>query len=269
MIATLRGIVIDSWQWRSQAWRLALTELSKRVRGTVLGWIWLLLRPAIYVGVFWFALAIGLREVSPVAGTPYLIWLASGLFPWFYMRAMLGTGSNVYRRYGYLVNRMRFPITVISGFVSVAEFVVFLITMSVLFLLLVVYGVGVSIYALQAVVIAALMYVFWTLWSMMMSPLCALSKDVAQLLRTLTTPLFWLSGVLFPVERINIEWIRWVLAFNPITFFVTGFRAGFSDRYWLWDTPAKVWPFAVTFVVVLLLALLIQSRARSEIADVV
>ena len=268
MLKTLRDIILDNWEWRDQIWRLALTELRKEVRGAVLGWVWLLITPAIYIGVFWFAICIGLRSGRPVGGVPFIVWLAAGVFPWFFMNGMLSGGSDVYRRYTYLVNRLRFPISVISSFYALARLIVFLMSMVLVIGLILATGTPFTIYALQLPVVVILMYVFWTLWSMATSPLSALSRDFHNLIKALSTPLFWLSGILFPVANIDIEWLQWFYLVNPITFFATGVRASLCDGFWLWERPELLWTFVGVFFIMLIAALVVQKRLGTEIADV-
>ncbi|MDR0489143.1 MAG: ABC transporter permease [Propionibacteriaceae bacterium] len=268
MIQTFRGIFRDNWVWRSQILRLAVTELQKQIRGAALGWIWLIVTPSVYVFVFWFALKLGLKEASSADEIPFIVWLTVGLVPWFFMSSMLTTGSNVYTRYSFLVNRMRFPIPVISSFFGVAEFLIFLISQIVVFIVIILSKVPFTIYALQLPVLAILMYFFWVVWSMLTSPLSAISRDFHNLIKALATPLFWLSGIIFDVGNIEITWLQVVMAFNPITFFVTSFRASLCDTYWVWDKPQLLLPFLGVFLVMFILAVSVQHRLGPEVPDV-
>ena len=63
MLNTLREILQENWQWRNQIMNLAVIDLHKTVRGAVLGWIWLLVKPVTYIAVFWFALELGLSLI--------------------------------------------------------------------------------------------------------------------------------------------------------------------------------------------------------------
>lgn len=264
----MRDIIRDNWEWRAQIWRLAITELQKQIRGAVLGWLWLVATPCVYIGVFWFALQVGLRTASPVHGTPYVIWIAIGIIPWFFMSDMISSGCNVYRRYSYLVNRLRFPIAVISSFYAAAQFVIFLLSMVVVLIAMVLMGVSIKIYAVQILPLSLVMYLFWTTWSMLTSPLSALSKDFYNLLKALSTPIFWLSGVIFDFSNIHSTWLQWFMAFNPVTFFVTSYRAALCDHYWVWDKPRMVFPFFATFLLMGLLTGYVQRRLKTEISDV-
>lgn len=268
MFSTLRGIISDNWAWRGQVWRLAITELQKQVRGAVLGWIWLFATPLIYIGVFWFALEIGLKKNSPVDGIPFVVWLSCGLIPWFFMNSMITTGANVYRRYSYLVNRLRFPISVISTFYTMAQFITFLLSMIIVGAVMAMYRIKPTLYAIQVPFVAVIMMVFWTTWSMMMSPLSALSKDLFNLIKAMSMPLFWLSGTIFRISTIENPAIRWVLAFNPISFFVTSFRASLCEDFWIWEDHRLFYPFLGVFVLLIIGAIRVQSRLSTEVCDV-
>ncbi|MDR0283298.1 MAG: ABC transporter permease [Propionibacteriaceae bacterium] len=268
MVRTARIILRDNWAWRGRIWHLAFTELQKEVRGSVLSWVWLLVTPAVYIGGFWFALSIGMRTASPVAGVPYIVWISVGIVPWFFISSLLTGGANVYRRYSYLVNRLRFPLSVISSFFGLAQLIVFAASMLLVLALTLAMGVKLTLPAVQVPVIALLMYAFWVTWSVFTAPLAAISKDIYNLIKALSILVFWFSGTIFDVSHITIRWIRWLLAFNPITFFVTAFREAICRGVWLWDDPRLLWPFAVVFALLILLALKAQDRLSAEVPDV-
>lgn len=270
MFQTLRSIIGDNWSYRGQIWYLAITDLKKSIHGTWLGWIWLLAKPIVYVCAFWFTLEIGLRVNKDLAdGVSYVVWLAAGFFVWNYVSTMISSGSNVYRRYSYLVTKLQFPLPVISNFFSVAQVIIFVLTLGILSIAMVFTRTPFSIYLLQIPILIVVMHVTFTVWSLLASPLSAISKDFHNLVKVMSVPLMWLSGVFFDVSRINVPWVRIVLAFNPVTFFIQAFRAAICDRYWVWAHPGLYAPFLAIFIVMLLLALRIQSRLGKETADVI
>ena len=270
MLAALRALVSDNWTHRGQIWFLAVTELKKGVQGTWLGWVWLILKPVVFVAAFWFALEIGIKAGHSLPdGVHYVVWLAAGIFPWYYMSAMITQGSNVYRRYSYLVTKLKFPLPVISSFFSFAQLLIFLMTLGVLFLLMVIFRSPFTVYLVQLPLVIIFVYLTFTIFSVLTSPLSAVSKDFHNLLRVLNTPLFWLSGILFDVSQINIAWLQWVFAFNPVTFFASAFRASVTDSYWIWTEPLKIFPFLGVLVLLGVLALRVQSRLSREVPDVI
>lgn len=271
MLNTLAIILKDNWGWRKQIGRLAIFELVKKSRGAVLSWAWFFVKPGMYIFCFWSALDIGLRVGSgtDAAGAPpYILWLCAGLIPWFFMQDMLGAGIDVMHRYPYLVNKIKFPLSGISTIYACATMLVQFMLMAVLFAIYFACGMPVDPYLLQVPILLVLMFVFWDIVSILFSQLSAISKDVANLMKALSTPFFWLSGVIFNVKSIPIDWIQAVLYFNPITFFVTSFRGAFYDKAWFWENPQMMGGFAAVFVVTAVLAVVVYKKFNEEVADV-
>ena len=216
-------------------------------------------------------LDIGLRVGSGAADAgapPYILWLCAGLIPWFFMQDMLGAGIDVMHRYPYLVNKIKFPLSGISTIYTGATMLVQLMLMVALFIIYAACGMQFDVYLLQVPILLLLMFVFWDIVSIMFSQLSAISKDVKNLMNAMSTPFFWLSGVIFDVKSVPVDWIQTILYFNPITFFVTSFRGAFYDKVWFWEDPTLCAGFALVFVVTLVLALFVYKKFNEEVADV-
>ena len=267
---TFLTIIKDNWKWRAQIGRLALFELVKKSRGAVLGWSWLFIKPAMYIFCFWFALEIGMRigNGGSEGAPPYILWLCAGLIPWFFMQDMLGSGIDVFHRYTYLVNKVKFPLSGISTLFTTATMIVQLALMLVLFIMYFALGMPLDIHLIQVPILLILMYLFWNIVSILFSQLSALSKDVANLVNALSTPLFWLSGVLFDIKNIPVDWIHTVLYLNPVTFFVTSFRGAFYDKTWFWENTPTLLGFSAVFVITGILALFVYKKFNEEVSDV-
>lgn len=271
MLSTLATILRDNWEWRKQIGRLAIFELVKKSRGAVLSWAWFFIKPAMYIFCFWFALEVGLRvgSGSSAAGAPpYILWLCAGIIPWFFMQDMLGAGIDVLHRYPYLVNKIKFPLSGISTIFTSATMLVQLMLVAVLFVIYFACGMPLDIHLIQIPILLALMFLYWDLVSILFSQLSAMSKDVANLMSAMSTPFFWLSGVLFNVNSIPVPWIQTLLYFNPITFFVTAFRDAFYEGTWFWRNTTASIGFAVVFVLTLVAAMFVYKKFNEEVSDV-
>ena len=264
---TFLQVLHDNWVWRRQAWELAKIDLVKTYRGAALGWIWLFVRPAVYIGVYYFTFAIGMRTASPINGMPFLLWMAAGVFPWFFMGDMIGLGSDVYRRYPFLVNRIRFPLSVISTFFTLSKMIVLAGTMAFTILMCVLLRIKLTIYLLQLPLVFVLMMYFWVMWSIWLSPLSAISRDFAKLIGTLTTPFFWLSGVLFQLDK-SPHIFRTIMNFNPVSWGCRAVRDCFIDQKWIWQQPKALGCYLFMCVLVTILAMHSYRRLHKEVPDV-
>ena len=268
-MSVLREIIQDNWAWRRQIWALAKFELKKESRGAAFGWLWFFVRPLVYVFCFWFAIDIGLRASSVASGdAPFILWLTCGIIPWFFMQKMLGKGTDVMHSFPYLVNKVKFPLSAISSVYTLSSMLIQLMIQSIIVVTYFACGQSLDIHLVQIPFLLILMYVFWLFFSIMVSPLSAMSKDMKNLMNTLSTPFFWLSGVLFNVKSIDSALVQTVLYYNPITFFVTGFRDAIYSKVWIWEDPMLCIGFAIVFVVTVICSLLVYKRTRKEVADV-
>ncbi len=264
----LKDIVKDHKSYKQQILKLAKADLIKTYRGAALGWAWAIIKPAVTIFVYWFAFTVGLRAGKPVGDYPYFLWLIAGLIPWFYMNDMLTAGTDAIRKYSYLVTKMKFPVSTIPTFVSISKFIVHLILLGIMIVIFIFMGYPPDVYIIQLTFYMLLMYIFCTIWSLFASLLSCMSKDFGNLVKSMVTAVFWLSGILYNPEAIKIVWVKKLLMLNPVTYLVTGFRNCFINKVWFWEQPKGLLCFVIITVLLLLLALWVYKKLRKEIPDV-
>lgn len=267
-MSTLKEILKDHISYRRQLTKLAKADLKKTYSGAVLGWAWAIIRPAILIFVFWFAFTLGLRKGGDVDGYPFFLWLIAGMIPWFYMRDMITGGANSIRRYKYLVTKIKFPISTIPTFISMANFVVHLGLMLVLTAIYAGFGYMPTIYYLQLPIYMLMMFMFFTVWGLFSGVLSAVSKDFLNLVKSLVQALFWLSGILYDATSISQDWIRAILLFNPVTLIVNGYRNVLIKHVWFWENPTELINFAIVFIVMAVLAVWAYKKLKKDIPDI-
>ncbi len=269
MFNVLKEIIADHLGNLSQIFKLARADLVKTYRGAALGWSWAILRPGLTLFTYWFAFNFGLRSGADVNGFPFFLWLAVGITPWFYMSDMLHSGTESIRKYQYLVNKMKFPVSVIPTFVSVSKLMVNMVLMLIVLIIFWCAGYGPTIYYLQLPFYLLCSFLFWTLWAQLSSLLAAVSKDFLNLVKSFVTPLFWLSGILWRADTLeNNGWVSWVLKLNPITYIISGFRDCLVFDRWFFQAPDKLLFFVCWLLILWLLSLWAYKRLRKEIPDV-
>lgn len=271
LLTVFLQIAHDRWEWRHQIVRLAKFDLLKRVRGTVFAWAWLFVKPMVYIFCFWVALGLGLRGDHRAAAEglpPYILWLSAGAFPWFFMQDMLGPGADLFRKYRYLVNKIQFPLPCITSMFAVATMFVQLGLCVILLLIYQACSMPADIYLLQVPILLALMFVFWDCASMLLSILSTLSRDLHFFVSALSTPLFWLSGVIFHVENLPFGSGRVIKALNPITFLISGFRDALYYKRWFFADLPVTMGFVTVFAATILACAWVYARYGKEVFDV-
>lgn len=267
-MSIIKEIFKEHWEYRKQLLKLAKSDIIKTYKGAALGWAWAVIRPAITIFVFWFAFTIGLRSGKPVEGYPFFLWLIAGMIPWFYMRDMLTGGARSLRKYSYLITKIKYPICTIPTFVSTSMFIVHMGLLLLVMIIFIGFGYMPDIYYLQLPLYMIMMFLFWTAWGLLAGVLSAMSKDFLNLVRSMSTALFWLSGIIYDANKVDHTWIKDILLFNPVTLIANGYRNCFIYKRWFWENPQELVNFVIVYAVMLLLAVWAYKKLRKDIPDV-
>lgn len=203
-----------------------------------------------------------------LTGYPFFLWLIAGVIPWFYMSDMLTAGTDTIRKYSYLVTKMKFPISTIPTFISISKLIVHLTLVIIMIMIFICMGYPPTIYILQLPFYMLLMFIFFTIWSLFASLLSSMSKDFGNLVKSMVTAVFWLSGILWNPETIKIVWVKKLLMLNPVTFLTNGFRNCFINQVWFFEQPKRLLYFFIITTIMLVLAIWAYRKLRKEIPDV-
>ena len=181
---TIVTIVRDHIDYRKQIFKLAGSDLRRTYRASALGWSWAIIKPLVTIFVYWFAFAVGLRRGGDIEGYPFVLWLISGIVPWFYMSEMLTLGTECILRNRYLVTKMKYPVSTIPTFTSISKFSVHLILMMITILIFVITGNELTIYLVQLPFYMLCNFLFFTGWAMFAAPIAAISTDFSNLVKS-------------------------------------------------------------------------------------
>lgn len=253
-----------------QVLRLSIADLKKTYHGAALGWFWAVVKPVVSIFVYWFAIEIGLRKGGDIEGFPFILWLIAGMVPWFYMNELLTGGTDCIRRYSYLVTKMKYPVMTIPTFTNLSKFLVNSILVLVTVIIFWVCGYPPTIYLLQLPVYMLLMFLFFNAWGLFAGMVSAIGKDFSNLVKSFVTAIFWLSGVLWDVDKLVEKSMFFKVFFmiNPITYICYGFRNCFIYKKWFFEEPESLISFIVLYLILGFLSLWAYKKLRKEIPDV-
>lgn len=265
---TLYEVILDQIKYRKQILKLAKSDIIKKYSGTVLGWTWAIIRPLIYVTIYYIAFTWGLKIGRNVGEYSYFMWIVAGLLPWFYVRDAFVGGASSIRKYRYMVTKIKFPISVIPTIENMSLMITNLIFTFIILSYFIIKGKGPDIYWLQLPLYMIMMFLFFTSWSLFSGMLSTISKDFLQLVKSLTMALFWISGVMFNIENITNPFLKSFLMLNPITTIVKGYRNALIYKEWFWTDWRELLFFGITYAIMIMLTLIVYRRLKNEIADV-
>ena len=133
-----RNYWADLWRYRELFRVLAWRDLAVRYKQTVIGVGWAVIRP--FITMLVFAVIFGRIAKLPSEGTaPYPLMVFAGMLPWTFFSTGLSEASNSLINNANLISKVYFPRLIVPTATVVVAFVDFLITFSMLILLMVWY----------------------------------------------------------------------------------------------------------------------------------
>jgi ABC-2 type transport system permease protein len=204
-------------------------ELKVKYTASVLGAVWSLLNPVVFLAVFSFVVDVLNNNI-----TDFPVFLLSGLLAWNFFSASLLTGSRSVIEHANLVKKVAFPREILPlSAVGVALFDLILQS-AVLWVFIVVSGHGLVLPELALYPLAFLvLLVFTTGATLWVSALNVRYRDVGHLLNLGLLVWFWLTPIVYQGHLVQQaltgesflgldKWTLYVL--NPMTMIVFGFQ---------------------------------------------
>jgi lipopolysaccharide transport system permease protein len=223
------GYLAEAWSRRRLLWFFARRDLVVRYRQTVLGILWVLLRPALATGVF----TIVFGKVAGLAGKtldgsgavlPYPVIVLTGMLGWNYFANCMGEGSHVLVNNPSLITKIWFPRLLLPLASLVLNLVDLAVGLVFLALVMAWYGVMPAWSAPLAVLPLAVLAGFALGCALWTGALMVRFRDVRAIVPVLLTYGFLFAPVAFTAHAAPESWQAWLWA-NPMAAAVESFRA--------------------------------------------
>jgi lipopolysaccharide transport system permease protein len=218
----------ELWHYRELLATLVWRDVVVRYKQTFLGIAWAILVPVftavVYIVIF------GRFANFPDGGMKYQVLVFAGVLPMQYFASSL-TGSSMSLAANLnLVTKVYFPRTLLPLAAVLVPFVDFLVGLPVLVVCMWIYDAwpgGLEV--LAAPVFMGLAVVTALGSGLFLSAVNVRYRDVRYMIPVFLQVLPLLSGVMYAVQDIKEEKWQWVLAFNPMTAVITGWRWAVID----------------------------------------
>lgn len=266
----LTNIINEHKGQRKQIILLSVNELKKKYKGAALGSIWALIKPSFTLFILWFAFAIGLRASGYVNGYPRFVFMLTGYVPWFFISENIIGGSRCIRQNRQFVTKLSFPVSNIMTFTSLSTLYVHAMLCVIMYIVVLCFGYGPSVYNLQFFYYCPMMFLFFLVLSWATAPLSAFSKDFENLINSIITGLFWLSGIFWNTYDVSNIWIKRIMYLNPINYFVNGYRKSFLYNQFIFDSnyTTETVIFYAEFILLIFIGSHYYKKLRKILPDI-
>ena len=196
---------------------ISVTEFRQAYFGTVLGYFWSLLRPLLMFGILLVVFTQVFRVGSDIENYPIFLLLNIVVFG-FFQESTGAAVQSIVNQEG-IVRKTQFPRLVIPLAVVLTALFNLGVNLIAVFIFVAAYGVEPMWGWLGLIPILALLFIFTTAVSMIVSSLFVRFRDVAIIWSVALTALFYGTPLLYPlevVERVS-PFFQDVVLCNPFT----------------------------------------------------
>jgi ABC-2 type transport system permease protein len=196
-------------------WLISVTEFKRVYFGTVLGYLWSLIRPLALFGVLLFVFTkvfkLGKTEVEHY---PVLLLLGIVLYT-FFQESTTNSTTSVVAQEG-IVRKTQFPRLVIPMSTVVTGLFNFGANLVVVVVFILAFGVSPAWTWLLFPVAVALLFLFTAAVSMTLSALYVRFRDVAIIWLVAAQALFYATPILYPITAFHNATLERLLMINPL-----------------------------------------------------
>jgi ABC-2 type transport system permease protein len=230
-------------------WLMSVTEFKRIYFGTVLGYLWSLIRPLLLFGVLLFVFTkvfkVGGRQVEHY---PVMLLLGIVLYT-FFQEASTNAVTSVVTQEG-VVRKTQFPRLVIPLSTVLTGIFNLCLNLVVVFAFVVAFGVDPAWSWLLFPFAAIALFVLTAATSMALSVLYVRFRDVAIIWIVAGQVLFYMTPILYPVTAFNNETYERLLMLNPLAVIFEQVRVWVlhEPRLPTFDKNGEPLPYAPTAV---------------------
>lgn len=195
-------------------------EIRGKYKGSWLGVLWTFLNPLLMLAVYAFVFPYILR----VNVDNYTIFMIVALIPWNFFTTAVQSGTGCVVANGAILKKVYFPREIIPISITTSQLVNFLITCLIMFIFIIVSGVGFSIHILLLPVLILIQYILTLGINFILSAITVFVHDVDHFVSVGLTLGFYATPIVY-LSTMLPEKFQWVLKLNPMAQLVEAYRS--------------------------------------------
>jgi ABC-2 type transport system permease protein len=261
-VRTAAGIPIlerlfDIWERRDVLRMLTERGLRQKYAGSVLGYAWSLLEPALLIATYFLLLTIFHRSVPM-----YPLFIGSSLLAWQWFAQTVNSSTSTLRSNARLITSISLPREIYPLADVLEKTVEFVLSLPILLVVAWVYGVRPSGYLLAMPLAFVLELMICAGVALLISSLNTVLRDIQRGIGIVIRMMFYTVPVLYPLSKLSPA-ARQIEAYNPMVGILEINRAVWLPAYWTGWRP--VYFSIIGAFVILVLGFSVFSRVESTV----
>lgn len=260
---------IELFQNRKLILSLAKNDFKTKYAGSYLGIVWAFIQPIVTILVYWFVFSVGLKSGN-VDNYPFVLYLVSGIVPWFFFQDALNGGTNALIEYNYLVKKVVFKVSILPIVKIISALFVHAFFVAFALILCAAYGYFPGLCTLQILYYSACTFLFVLGLVYATSAVVIFFRDLTQIINIVLQVGVWMTPIMWDLNMLSgYPLVMKLFKLNPMYYIVSGYRDAMLGKVWFWEAH---WGWTIYFWIVtaalFALGALIFKRLKPHFADV-
>lgn len=253
--------------------RILLKELTKtdfklRYQGSVLGYLWALLRPLMMFAILYIVFAKLLRFGSDIPHYP--VYLLCGTTMWSFFTECTSQGIQAIVNRGDLLRKISFPKYIVVVSATLTAVINMLINLVVIVIFALINGVTPTWSWLLIVPAILQLYLLSLGIAFLLGAINVKYRDITSIWDVLTQALFYAVPIIYPISMVATSSMlaAKVILLNPISQAIQDIRFGLITHEtittwnYLDNIPLALIPIIITFVILIVGALIFRRKSK-------
>jgi len=249
---------------------LVRTDFKLRYQGSILGYMWSLLKPLFLFIILYIVFVYFLKIGNDIPHYPVYLLLGIVLWNFFTEMTVQSLGSIVGR--GDLIRKVYIPRWMIIVSSSISATINVILSLVVVFLFMIINQVPITIGILMLPVYLIMIYFLALGLSLILSAAYVKFRDVSYIWEVILQAGFYATPIIYPLQMVKNELIEKILLLNPIAQAIQGSRYFLITKdtlttYNIWDGSIYVLLPIITVVIIFIVGVLYFKNQSKYFAE--
>jgi lipopolysaccharide transport system permease protein len=247
---------------------LTARDLKARYRGSILGYFWSLANPLLLLAVYTLVFT---KFFPTQVVTPYPLFLFSGILPWTFFAAAVLESTNSISANAGLIKKVMFPAEALPIVVVLSHLVHFALAVPILLAAIGAFAALGKIQPNATILLAPVLMLLQTLFvagvAMTVSSASVLFRDLRDIISNLMQLGFFVTPIIYLLDKVQSRALRALLRINPMTPFVVAYQ----DIFFFGRIPSLSDTVLILFysIASLLTGFFVFDRLRDTLAEAI
>lgn len=251
---------------RKVLFELVKNDFKQKYLGSYLGILWAFIQPFFTILIFWFVFQVGFKA-QPVDDAPFIIWLVTGILPWFFFSESIGNATNSVLENSYLVKKIVFRVSLLPVIKIISAIIIHLFFIVIMYAMYLYYGYTFNAYWLQVIYYLFSMVILILGISWFTSSVVVFFKDIGQLVAMFLQFGFWLTPIFWSLKLVPEKYHVYI-KLNPLHYIIDGYRNSMIYEIGFWENTEYTIYFWISTSIILILGGLSFKNLKPHFADV-